>query len=675
MQLTKLPPILIIHNLVAMRYRDLGNKSRWINGAFWGLCLLTMLLPAKVMAIQINDLPRQINSREEFESVLDLKAFLQKDLMEDGCFYENLLPVIEEADKWSKSHGEIQDVLSGKLLKLMLFDKLRWQEQTLSLGKQLLEYEEFYAPIDVNHITGILYNNYRQLEAYHEIIRLIPLLEKYRHLENGWRFKGYTAEYDIAMINYRSGNYNEAINGFIHQLQIFQSLGNQLMVSSMYNNVGLCYYHLSDYENSRENYHKALVALEKPNNEGVEERSPEYKKCFEMVIWGNLADIDFDQGQYEKALQAYLYEQVICQFLGGYPRRTSALYNLSKTYLALNKPELAELYIDSTLASINSYVSTEKEIESYELKAKIVLYNGRIDKSMHYFRKAHQLSDSIKRLHLERDNLVAKVSYESTKKDEDLLQMKEALKIKEKEASKQWAILVFLLIVFAIIGGLYIKSRKDQHTIERQREHLQASVQEKELLLKEVHHRVKNNLQVISGLLKIQSKKVQDKAMLELLDDSQNYISNIASVHEMLYQQEDGSTVHMEDYLDKISEQMLDTCAGSNIAVMVSASQVYLSINKAIPIGLMTSELLTNAMKHAFKNIQGTVRLSMEQLRANGYLFKYSDDGPGLPVGFEENSGKTMGFRLMSMLAEEMEGKLEIVGESGLVVKVYFADQ
>ncbi|MBL6447059.1 hypothetical protein JMN32_12120 [Fulvivirga sp. 29W222] len=621
------------------------------------------------------NLPARINSRSEFDALQSLKALIKDDMVDGMCFYEDLLPIVKEAEVWSKSKGEIDDVLSNKLLKLLLFDKLKRQEQTLKLGNQLLEYEEYYSPHDINRISGILYNNYRQLEAYSEIIGLIPLLEKYQHLENGWRPKGFTTDYDIAMINYKSENYDQAANGFIRQMKVFDSIGNQLMVSSMNNNAGLCYYHLGNYTKAMEYYNSALSELKKPNRKGITEKSDEYKNCFKMVIKGNIADIDFDRGAFEKALAVYKEERKSCFVSGEYPIKTAVLFKLAQTYMALNKPLLAELYVDSALASINSYVHTDTKIESYQLKGKILLLEGETKRSMLYFDKADQLEDSIRRLQVERDNMVAKVSYESKKKDRDLLQMKEALLIKEKVAMQQWFVLVFLLLVFTITGYLYFKSRKDKNTIEHQRKSLQASVREKELLLKEVHHRVKNNLQVISGLLRIQSRKIKSKEMLKLLDDSQNYISSIASVHEMLYQQEDGSTVQMEKYLNKLSERIFDNSEANDITVIVSASHVYLSINKAIPIGLMTSELLTNAMKYAFKGHKGSIKLSMVQNKTKQYVFKYSDNGQGLPDNFEKNLTKTMGFRLIYMLAEEMEGSLEIKGEDGVTVTVQFSDE
>ncbi|UII33171.1 ATP-binding protein [Fulvivirga ulvae] len=621
------------------------------------------------------NLPARITSRSEFNAVQNLKNLLKDNMIGRMCFYEDLLPIVSEAETWSKNKGEIHDVLSNKLLKLMLFDKLQWQEQTLRLGNQLLEYEEYYSPIDINRISGILYNNYRQLEAYSEIIGLIPLLEKYQHLENGWRAKGFTTVYDIAMINYKSGNYIQAAKGFIRQMKAFDSIGNQLMVSSMHNNAGLCYYHLSNYKKAMEHYRMALAELKKPNRNGVAERSAAYKKCFEMVVKGNIADIDFDRGAFDKALSVYKEERRSCFGTGGYPVQTAVLYKLAQAYMFLNKPVLAELYIDSTLASINSYVHTDTKIESYQLKGKILLTKGETKRSMIYFEKADHLEDSVRRLRMERDNLVAKVSYESKKKDKDLQKMKEALIVKEKVATQQWCVLGFLLLLFTITGCLYFKSRKDKNTIERQRKSLQTSVREKEVLLKEVHHRVKNNLQVISGLLRIQSKKITNKDMLKLLNDSQNYISSIASVHEMLYRQEEGSTVQMEKYLNKLSEQLFDTPEGHDITVMVSASRIFLSINKAIPIGLITSELLTNAMKYAFEAGKGSIKLSMVMNKTNQYVFKYSDNGQGLPDDFEKNLTKTMGFRLIYMLAEEMEGSIEIKGKDGVTVTVQFSDE
>lgn len=517
---------------------------------------------------------------------------------------------------------------------------------------------------------------YRQLEAYNEIIRLIPLLERYKNVKNGWRSNGFTACYDIAMTNYKLENYSLAAKGFIDQMKVFDSIGNQLLVSSMNNNVGLCYYNLRDYKNALKYFNIGLLELKKHNKKGVVEKPYSYKNYFGMVIKGNIADIDYDQGDYEKALLVYLKEQKAAETTKSeYPIKTSVLLKISKTYLALNSPLQADKYINKTINSLNNYIGSKTKVDVYNTKGRILLLKGEAKESMCFFKKATKIGDSVRRLKIARDNMVSKVKYDIEKKDQDLKKAEQHALLKDKVAKNRSFVIGIIFILFMITGYLYYKSRKDKNIIEAQRKILQASVKEKELLLKEVHHRVKNNLQVISGLLLLQSKKIKSKAMLALLEETQKHIGSIATVHEMLYRQEESATIDMQQYLTKLSEQQLDAFSEQNISVIVNAQAIELAIHRAIPVGLILSELLINTVKYAFSDKKGQITIGITEEEKGHYVFRYQDNGKGLPTDYGANLSKTMGFRLIQMLSEEMNGELKINGTHGVAIAVQFSDQ
>ncbi len=633
---------------------------------------------AQTQGINIDSLilktPYKVSSKEDFYKVQDLKNIFWDDSLKiDKLKIEDFLKSVKSSEQWSSANGSIKEILSNDMLKLLMYDKLNNQEEVLRLGNHLLTYEDHLTSKEINKITGILYNTYRQLEAYNEITNLIPLLEKYQDQDEGWRAKGFTTRYDMAMINFNTKNYKLAANGYLAQKKVFDSIGNQLLVSSMYNNMGICYFHLKDYKQARNYYKLALEELDKPNKEGIPEEKDSYRDYFKTVIRGNIADIDFLHGNYKEALKQYEKERIGSLSSGEHITRTSVLLKLSKTYLALNNAAKAEEYADSAIASINSFIKTDTKIAIYRLKGKALLLSGKPIESMEYFSIAEKINDSIKELKISRDNLVAKVKFEINEKEQDLQKAKNTVHLKEKLASQQKIGLIITVFLFIILSYLYYKSRKDKNTINRQRENLQASVKEKETLLKEVHHRVKNNLQVISSLLTLQSKKVTDKNMLAVLDETQKHISSIAIIHEMLYQQEDTATISMNEYLKRLSYHILGSYNKHSIKTTINATNINLSINKAIPLGLMVNELTTNSLKHAFQTEEGKIAISIIE-RQNSYIFTYKDNGTGLPDDYEANLSKTMGFRLLKLLAEEMNTELRISNDNGLTITVQFSE-
>jgi PAS domain S-box-containing protein len=194
------------------------------------------------------------------------------------------------------------------------------------------------------------------------------------------------------------------------------------------------------------------------------------------------------------------------------------------------------------------------------------------------------------------------------------------------------------------------------------------SLREKELLLKEVHHRVKNNLQVISSLLKLQAQQVQDNATKLLFNDSQARVRSIALLHEKLYQSSDIAGIDMDEYVRDLTSHLAQSygTAASPIEIVTDARGVFLGVDLAMPCGLIINELVTNSFKHAFTNRpRGLVSIRMTQ--ADGQIeLTVTDDGRGLPVELDVTSTTTVGLHLVRTLSEQLEAtRLEYHGGSG----------
>jgi len=206
-------------------------------------------------------------------------------------------------------------------------------------------------------------------------------------------------------------------------------------------------------------------------------------------------------------------------------------------------------------------------------------------------------------------------------------------------------------------------------------EKILASLAEKETLLKEVHHRVKNNMQVISSLLRLQEGRVKDKDAAALLKDSQNRIQSMALVYNKLYQSENLASVNMTDYIKELSAGLVKSYAVSpaRVAVNVAQSNVFLNVDSAIPCGMIINELVTNSLKYAFPdNRKGRITISLTE-EEQGLQLTVGDDGVGIPADVSLANNSTLGIKLVSNLVrDQLGGTIELDRGHGTAYRINF---
>lgn len=205
-------------------------------------------------------------------------------------------------------------------------------------------------------------------------------------------------------------------------------------------------------------------------------------------------------------------------------------------------------------------------------------------------------------------------------------------------------------------------------------QHSTISLREKEQLLKEIHHRVKNNMQIISSLLNLQSETTEDVKFLDLIRESRNRINSMALVHEMLYQSKNLSKIELKDYIVALSKSIYQSYHLPNTTIEFIydiEEAIYLDIDKMIPIGLILNEIISNSMKHAFPNKTGTITLKLSSLQ-NQFVLLVKDDGSGFKTNFDIEKDSHLGIQLIYMLAEQLSGKLDISNEEGVAYSLIF---
>jgi PAS domain S-box-containing protein len=216
-------------------------------------------------------------------------------------------------------------------------------------------------------------------------------------------------------------------------------------------------------------------------------------------------------------------------------------------------------------------------------------------------------------------------------------------------------------------------------TIHRKRAEAQikAQLQEKDVLLKEVHHRVKNNMQVISSLLNLQSRRVLDPAVLEMFRESQRRIRSMALIHERLYQSSDLSHIEFSQYLRNLAIHLFHSYQADSrrIQLRIEAERILLNINTAIPCGLIVNELISNALKHGFPDgRKGELEIRFHKVAQDGFLLRIRDNGVGIPQALDIHKTDTLGMQIVNTLVGQIDGRLELDRRHGTAFELRFSE-
>lgn len=207
---------------------------------------------------------------------------------------------------------------------------------------------------------------------------------------------------------------------------------------------------------------------------------------------------------------------------------------------------------------------------------------------------------------------------------------------------------------------------------------LKSSLNEKEVLLREIHHRVKNNLQIISSLLNLQEFYVkEDPIAVNVLKESKNRVLSMAMIHEMLYQSKNLSHINIPNYIKNLISNLVYSYGyDSNFKTILNVEEIMLNIETSIPVGLIIGELVSNSLKYAFPNNQkGKITLSLEYCNKE-YKLVISDDGIGLPPEFDfKNVKSTLGFKLVNSLVEQLDGSITLEKNTGTQFTIKFKEQ
>ncbi len=230
---------------------------------------------------------------------------------------------------------------------------------------------------------------------------------------------------------------------------------------------------------------------------------------------------------------------------------------------------------------------------------------------------------------------------------------------------------------YRMVETLQMEAQDQKEVIELKNRTIQESLEEKESLLKEIHHRVKNNLQVISSLLNMQSRESTDEKMQEVIQEGQSRVKAMSLIHQKLYQTENISEIDFQDYIQNLVEQLARVYKRNDLQVTneISANDIKLDIDTAIPVGLILNELVSNAYKYAFEEAdKGKIRIELDRIDDGKLRLDVEDNGKGIPRDINFDKVKSLGLKLVNILTKQLRGSISYRVENGTRFSIIFSD-
>ncbi|MDX5448017.1 MAG: tetratricopeptide repeat protein, partial [Bacteroidota bacterium] len=491
------------------------------------------------------------------------------------------------------------------------------------------------------------------------------------------------------------GDYEEAVSYFIKAMEIQELNGDTSGTANTYTNIAVVYAIRQDFDRALEYFNKALDIFRSTGDQTLEN-----------TILLNLGGISFESGDPEAALD-YLNQALI------FFREKGPLTELGRTYYVLGNVYLQTENLDSSEANYLRAKDIFDQIGSPMRSAgcllrlsSVVEKRGDLDKAIRYaqqaeimneelgvmnmtartqvqlsslfeqkgnfkkaleYRKLYQAtSDSLNNIDKTRQMEELEKKYQSELKERQLAKVQADLEVQELQVRRQkvsqrilWGVVLGGTFIFLLLWNQFRTKQKTNKLLKEKNEVIERSLHEKEILLREIHHRVKNNLQFLSSLFNLQARHVRDPQAIQLLQEGKNRIHSMALVHQKLYQEDDLTGVNMKDYLENLLDSLKHTykASESGINVLSEIEPIQLDIDSAMPIGLIVNELITNAFKYAFTGRKsGSIEVQLKSDKT-GILLTVSDDGIGIVPNEEGEDKDHFGLRLVRSLSEKLGGE------------------
>lgn len=491
--------------------------------------------------------------------------------------------------------------------------------------------------------------------------------------------------HNIGMVHWLQDNAHLALDYFSRSLALERELGDEAGIASALNSLANLLLEQQAYDEAL-SYYKQALALHEAQEE----------VAGAAMVHHNIGVVLIAQRQYPKALD-HLFQALDLKESARDRTRIFPTYEeVAHAYLEMEAYEKALRYAQKSLALAETNGDLRPLMASTQTLAEIYAAMGDHRRAYAYQNRYIAARDSL--LTVEKAQAIARLQtrYETQQKEQALENLRQESRLQALQAQTTRNMLLGGLgAVLLLAGLLYNRSRLKQKAnrlltaqkeeisrksekIRQKKEALQQSLTEKELLVKEIHHRVKNNLQVISSLLSVQSYLLTDGKALEAVQDIHHRVEAMALVHKKLYRTENLAEIDAQEYLEDLSRFLLRAFQGKaeHVRCRVRAEGIKLDMDAAVPLGLIAGELIANALEHAFPgDRRGEIVVDLQKSAGDAYAFRIADDGIGLPPAGGDGDPSAMGLSLVEKLTRQLNGTMHVTNGLGTTFTIAFNEE
>lgn len=453
---------------------------------------------------------------------------------------------------------------------------------------------------------------------------------------------------NIGNIASAQGQYPKALDYYTRALALAEELHDSIRIAIQLGNIGIVYYEQKNLPKALEYYFRALKISEATRN----------KKGVAMNL-NNIASIYKDEKNYPKALEYFSRSLKLAEEYGNKDHIASFIGNIGILYMLQNDFQKSESYLLKAL-KISEEIGATEAIQEFE-GALSELYSkwGKDKLALEHFKKHISARDTVFNIAAAEKSVRLEMNYDFEKKQaiDNAIHQKQVLLLEaENKTQKQLRLFLFVILGLALL--LLFVLRRAYKNKTRIATFLTEEGQRKETLLQEVHHRINNNLQIISSLLSLQANNVADERLFGYLKQSQSRIQSLSVLHELLFQKDSPLDIDMKEYLEQVLHFHKDVLSGKllNVTMEINVSSIQFPTKIAVPIALIINELVTNSIKYAFEEKetgQIGVELYASETKKGSWILKVSDTGKGMPAetGMRKES---LGLRLVNLMAKQI---------------------
>ena len=496
----------------------------------------------------------------------------------------------------------------------------------------------------------------------------------------------------LATISRYKGNFNKGLLYAMKALTSMEETGDSSRAPALYGEMGLIYQELGQTEKSIEGYRNALEIRERRNKPTIiiyrttgllvlqlikakrekealsltrqiaRRHSP--KDSIEKASLSQILGYCYEALQEPRLAEKYYLDMIrLYAGLDTYDElMTIAEYDIGKFYIGQRQYDRAGIYLRKALAGPPGVNALSRIMEMHEMLFRVDSAAGRYLPAIAHLRLQKALSDSIFNTTRNRQIEELQIQYETAKKEQELMVWQNESRLARNRFNLTLGGAVLLLIIVGLLYSRYrlkLRSNRKLQELVLEKDDL---LEEKSWLLKEIHHRVKNNLHTVMSLLNSQSAYLDNGEALVAIRDSQHRVHAMSLIHQKLYQSDNVAVIGMAAYIRELVEYLRDSlCAGQRIRFDLQIEPVDLDVSQAVPLGLILNEAITNALKYAFPGKrEGIITILLQKRAEEEYGLIISDNGIGLPAHLNNHRSGSLGMSLMAGLAEDLDGNFVI---------------